>query len=148
MAADGGESIGNTKPLFTPTLWSLIAPRQRPPRAPGSHPSASPEHHLGTLAGSQPGGPRRGSARCHSQRRRQLACSRPSPSPAGILSLFYHCWYCSGTIVPAMSSAPGLHTALESVFHEAERRRLYRIRPLPHYPLVAGTAPNFWAALD
>ena len=75
-------SIGNTKPLFTPTLWSLPAPRQRPPSAPGSHPSASPEYHLGTLAGSQPGGPRSESARCHSQRRRQLACSRPSPSPA------------------------------------------------------------------
>src|SRR5215813_13957861 len=86
MAADGGESIGNTKPLFTPTLWSLPAPRQRPPRASGSYPSASPEHHLGTLAGSQHGWQRSESARCHSQRRRKLACSKPSSSPAGILA--------------------------------------------------------------
>jgi len=70
------------KAAFHALLWSLPAPRRRQPRAPGSHPPASPEHQLGSLAGCQHGWQRSESARCHSQRRRQLACSRPSPSPA------------------------------------------------------------------
>jgi hypothetical protein len=48
-------SIGNTKPLFMPTLRSLPAIRQWPLRAPGSYPSASPERQLRWLIWRSPG---------------------------------------------------------------------------------------------